>query len=1403
MADDGKDEAVAPPRPRMKPILLYEELVLGGVTTTGVKYTCVDVCARFLACGASNGSVYVFARSQKKQATSNVQFRLLKMIAPPSSASERHPVASLSFCPSQRYLVVGTAKGAVYAISLVDPARIGEKIEFSHALHVGFSVNAFLWDADGSRVFSACAGGTVAQTSIRAGMSVLFGNTTTEFLLKEDTAIVQLDVVKTASPARDYLLVSSQTRVLILNLAATDANGVVQVGSKLRQGNYGACFYLDDDEKDYRVFSTRPGRRVWVGDPSTGTVSSTLKFSLTKPPETFFQGPNLPPHEPISVKSLNLSKVHVFKYIHESMDFTPEAPQLLSWFPGTSALFFIDPVGLELVEWHVDLGEIHDLKVLDASVFAVLHGDPGRVAIVRACAAVEFLELAVSNDVAKSIDLVVKYSIQDLALLLNLQCKWTEHIKQHPDDASLVPNATLQALEGLIEIAATLLEEQTKYTLVRSDDRAHGYMGRAPEADVQPPHIVFKQRREMPAISSPKAGASIETELRFALPSAAATSYGQLNLAPSLVVAETGASRSRVVEIPDLSAQDKVVDEAWRAAHLPAPSEAINYKPPTLFGETLDVLDFESHLTNATSSLVSLLPDMSFLRRDSTSDFIDEESFPPLDVPAHVAPSVAADPSLALRIVMAVETTTSDEDAALIVPEAVQLTEPSACIDLESDAEVVLEAISIDLWASQLQVQAALPWLKELEATPLPEPPTSGSSSGDDATTLPLIESPQKLMARARSLSETKRSLIQRTVKRQMGVYPAAHVDWKWHVGGAMQQSPEIAPILARPLPDVEAEFAARVADADQHQKLMLWPTVHLTRSAACLVNHLVHQGDLARATQLLRQWLGTFDPSLDAAVIEKRKAIELIKRSKMAAPAPIEEELPLTRHDWRLVRSLVSLYFLLHADVPLSIEPANTPFVLDNRTRMDDFGISLLVSVPLTPSPSPKLQPFLTKYGNYVHLEMAAQVCSALEHAAGLETVLNLAIASESLAQACDDLLMAVAEKQVLDLSQYTSLCVCLHVLNVLLKKAPAAAIAWCVERYPCVTPWNVQTALFGSQFELTRDAPGNDTYFAYLSALLSTLARAFFNQSHADDADVALLLTILGAPDTFAFDRASAWDLCMQHDMWDGVFQLVLNAIAQPSSRRAGTSELRTLVYTMLQSDTPSRLAMLAGLFERIAVLPNPTPLLHCVLEEMEAFCQLTQKDVAFVPLLHAMLDACGVTLGMELLAAYPTLIAIAPLELYQAVVAAQSLHQRQLQEVGRMLEGIDTYVWSCSRRHHLAFPPQVEALFRIESGFYDTWDTDMPDYTPYSAKDDAAGTKLLHRSYESRNSDWGGDIQLHDSQCAVCDLPLVYLQEDGKTMETILLSCGHAYHDWCLPDRTCPLCLGAHFRFHSIDA
>lgn len=73
--------------------------------------------------------------------------------------------------------------------------------------------------------------------------------------------------------------------------------GNTQIGTKARQGSFGACFFtsLNADsidpakKRETKVFSSRPGRRVWVADPQTGTVSSTLKFALGKSPTNFLQ----------------------------------------------------------------------------------------------------------------------------------------------------------------------------------------------------------------------------------------------------------------------------------------------------------------------------------------------------------------------------------------------------------------------------------------------------------------------------------------------------------------------------------------------------------------------------------------------------------------------------------------------------------------------------------------------------------------------------------------------------------------------------------------------------------------------------------------------------------------------------------------------------------------------------------------------------------------------------------------------------------------------------------------------------------------------------------------------------------------------------------------------------------
>ena len=102
--------------------------------------------------------------------------------------------------------------------------------------------------------------------------------------------------------------------------------------------------------------------------------------------------------------------------------------------------------------------------------------------------------------------------------------------------------------------------------------------------------------------------------------------------------------------------------------------------------------------------------------------------------------------------------------------------------------------------------------------------------------------------------------------------------------------------------------------------------------------------------------------------------------------------------------------------------------------------------------------------------------------------------------------------------------------------------------------------------------------------------------------------------------------------------------------------------------------------------------------------------------------------------------------------------------------MLEGIDTYIWSCSQSRHAGFPPQVEAAFRMECGYYKNLEDEIYTYEKDNAGDSVGETfdilakdkdlTKCSRFFESRNSDWGGELQLHDCNCAICALPVVII-------------------------------------------
>lgn len=69
--------------------------------------------------------------------------------------------------------------------------------------------------------------------------------------------------------------------------------------------------------------------------------------------------------EGIQPRDLTINKLGRFQFIPEPsfLERNTETSLLASWNVGSSVLFFLDPFAVEIVEWHLDLGIIHDAKV--------------------------------------------------------------------------------------------------------------------------------------------------------------------------------------------------------------------------------------------------------------------------------------------------------------------------------------------------------------------------------------------------------------------------------------------------------------------------------------------------------------------------------------------------------------------------------------------------------------------------------------------------------------------------------------------------------------------------------------------------------------------------------------------------------------------------------------------------------------------------------------------------------------------------------------------------------------------------------------------------------------------------------------------------------------------------------
>ncbi|XP_039092660.1 Hermansky-Pudlak syndrome 5 protein isoform X2 [Hyaena hyaena] len=180
------------------------------------------------------------------------------------------------------YIAVATSQGLVVIWELNQERRGKPERIYVSSEHKGRKVTALCWDTAILRVFVGDHMGKVSaiklNTSKQVKAAAAFVMFPVQTITTVDSSVVQLDYLD------GRLLISSLTRSFLCD---TEREKFWKIGSKERDGEYGACFFPGRCSAGQQplIYCARPGSRMWEVN-FDGEVISTHQFKklLSSPP---------------------------------------------------------------------------------------------------------------------------------------------------------------------------------------------------------------------------------------------------------------------------------------------------------------------------------------------------------------------------------------------------------------------------------------------------------------------------------------------------------------------------------------------------------------------------------------------------------------------------------------------------------------------------------------------------------------------------------------------------------------------------------------------------------------------------------------------------------------------------------------------------------------------------------------------------------------------------------------------------------------------------------------------------------------------------------------------------------------------------------------------------------------
>ncbi|XP_059482528.1 uncharacterized protein LOC132200810 [Neocloeon triangulifer] len=344
-------------------------------STQRIRYTCFGLSQKLLVFGATSGGLYIFRREP---------CTFLHLIPSKDGA-----IVKVAVSPDEKVLAYATNKGVVILLEhnvLQSSSAASRRLQTSNE-HLGAEVTTLQWNATSDDLYIGDNTGKISLLCVSVFTAKNIFQTPSMQLMQLDSSIVQMDF------AHGLLLISTLTRCY---LSDTEKEQYKQVGQKLRDGEFGACFICKKEDSKQpneplappptaqvsantfdligineslpfrvksklRIFCARPGSRLWEVN-CDGSVMSThqLREALSTKAPTNIVSTHISPAEqtlPETIKSsFNFPQLNA---IGDKFLFTFRQ----------DGLYIFDPDNSLVVLWSNSITNISDAQVWEDTIY--------------------------------------------------------------------------------------------------------------------------------------------------------------------------------------------------------------------------------------------------------------------------------------------------------------------------------------------------------------------------------------------------------------------------------------------------------------------------------------------------------------------------------------------------------------------------------------------------------------------------------------------------------------------------------------------------------------------------------------------------------------------------------------------------------------------------------------------------------------------------------------------------------------------------------------------------------------------------------------------------------------------------------------------------------------------------